>query len=138
MKRGTLLKFVGLMWWCGSMSAWAEEAFASLFLKADVTLGYSVTDQVVTGGVSVAAVEWGKLISFPRLALDASTRWEGLRPALDLGIDLRALAERLGGEWRLDKSLVLSASLGADLNSGKPLGESLKFMLKLSVMTLKP
>ena len=124
----------GGLWWSPAIYASDGEAFLSLAAKLDGGLGWSFGDQVVTARASFSVAEWGQLISFPRLGYEASVL--GQRPTIDLGIDLKTLCEKLGAKWQLDKSLLLSGYVAADLASGKPLLESLKYGIALSVVSI--
>jgi len=136
--------------WCGASivvclagcSAWADEssnpgAFLSIQPKVDFGTGYNFQEKIVTARTSFSVVSWGDLVEAPRFGLEFSEKWQGGRPTLDVGINLKTLAERLGATWHLDRALMLSGYVAADLNSGKPLLESLNVGVALSILSVR-
>jgi len=122
-------------------SAWADGssnpgAFFTIRPNVDMGVGYNLSEKVITARTSFSVVRWGDLVEIPRLGLEFSEKWEGGRPTVDVGVNLKTLVEKLGATWQLDKSLLFSGYVTADLNSGKGLFDSLKYGIALSVIAV--
>ena len=99
-------------------SAWADGSsspgeFLQWFPKLHAGVGINLTDHQLTAVMGGTVARWADLLEAPGLGWQFSQ--VDNRPFADIGVDLKALFERLGAKWELDRSMSLRGYCAVDL-----------------------